>query len=182
MNLPDRDVLENTIIPYFDKGNVCFVGIEKYTKHYPTLFPSSNLLVIDKEKRNIDPNVNFECIKLQELHLNRENYFDTIIANGIAGHGPAYGTNTEKEVEDIFNSVYHSLTSRGIFIWGHDDCNELRVIDPVFINHNFQKYVFPPLGTWRYSALNHYDRSKKYDWKWEKIRKFNHTYDFYIKS
>lgn len=177
MRLPDRDVLETIIIPHLDKGNTGFVGIDKHTQYYPKLFCNSNVLVIDQDNKNLDPSINFEQVKLQELHLIRSNYFDLLIANGLA----SFGTDSRLEIEEAFNGAYHSMSPNGIFVWGWSDSNHLRTIDPVFITHKFKKYIFEPLGTWRYSALQSYDKNKKYDWDWEKIRKQNHTFDFYIK-
>jgi len=48
--LPDRDVLEKIIIPYFTEGILCFAGIDKYTKHYPKLFKTNAYFILLRQE------------------------------------------------------------------------------------------------------------------------------------
>lgn len=176
MKLPDRTILEQIIIPYFDKGNICFVGINKKTKYYQELFKNS-VVIIDLDKYKFEQeNCTFIQTDLKNLPTCGKN-FSCIIANGICG----YGTDSKEHVEECFEGAFNSLENGGIFVWGWVDNNERRVIDPIFIEHKFDLFVFPSLNTWRYSCLRSLNFSEKYDWDLEKIIKQNHTYDFYKK-
>lgn len=184
MSFPSRIILETIIIPKLDKGNVCFVGMSEQTQDYPELFSKANLLVIDQnpEKEKIAPNVQFEHVKLQDLWMSWEGHFDAIIASGIAGNANEYGTDSKEEITKCFEGAYKSMKSGGIFVWGWNDCYQLRIIDPVFITHKFRKINFGPLGSWRFPSMLSYDEKKEYWWTWDQMRAMNHTYDFYIKD
>jgi hypothetical protein len=174
MDTPDRDVLDKVIVPYYNTGKLCFVGIDNRTRHYIELCKADEVIILDKK---VHSHSNLQG-KLQYLStLTGENYFDTIIANGLAFGG----TDSASEVEAAFQGAYDALKPNGFFIWGWSDCDERRIIDPIFIPHKFDYYIFPPLGTWRYSSLRHIDPDRAYHWEMKKIIRINHTYDFYQK-
>jgi hypothetical protein len=177
MDTPDREILDTIIIPYFQTGKLCFVGIDKQTQHYSEekeLF-KTEVVILDQA-----PKLGATMVgRVQDLPtLVGPDYFDTIIANGLA-HG---GTNSPSEIEEVFQGAYDSLAPNGWFIWGWSDFADYRVIDPIFIHHKFKRSIFPPLGTWRYSSIRHLDPNREYDWKHHKIIRINHTYDFYKKE
>lgn len=183
LHLPDRIILEQTIIPALDYGNVCgnvcFVGTDKHTDHYPSLFSQASLFILNKDgNRFLEGSVQNLLGNLQDLDkIAGKNFFDVIIANGLAG----YGTDTPEEVEKCFNGAYESLKIGGIFVWGWSDSSHLRIIDPIFINHHFRPYLFNLLGTWRYSTILAYDPTIQYHATIERIINQNHTFDFYKK-
>ena len=178
MQLPDRKILEQIIIPYFDNGSVCFVGINKKTKYYQDLF-KNQVVIIDLDKFIIkNQNCLFIQTDLKDLPKVYDKKFSCIIANGLSN----FGSDSKQSIEQCFEGAFSSLENNGIFIWGWADNDERRVIDPIFINHKFSMFIFPPLNSWRYSCLRNLNLSEKYDWTLEKIIKQNHTYDFYKKT
>ncbi len=174
LNLPDRDVLETVIIPFFSQGTICFAGLDKNTKNYPSLF-KTQVYFLDIDQRYLPAGSTVGDIR--DLHDLFPEPFDAVIANGLA----AFGLNTAESVQDTFDSVYKALKPHGIFVWGYSDSNERRIIDPVFIKKEFRPYVFPPLNTWRYPGFRSWNSHKEYSWDINKIAYQCHTFEFYQK-
>jgi hypothetical protein len=178
LNLPDRIVLEQIIIPAMDYGNVCFVGTDKHTDHYPILFTKSSLFILNKDENRAMEGKQNLIGTLQEIDsLAGHDFFDVIIANGLAG----FGTDSETDVRLCFDASYNSLKVGGIFIWGWCDTDQRRVVDPMLFDHKFSPYFFSPLDTWRYPAVRAYNIEIEYRWSLQKIIDQNHTFDFYKK-
>ncbi len=177
--LPDRIILENIIIPSLDKGTVCFIGVSKHNGHYNKLFKHSEVHGIDITRtKQLKRFKNFKVLDARLMHTEYpEEFFDHIICYGVAG----YGADDTKSVEMIFDSCYKVIKKNGVFVWGFADCDEKRIIDPVFINHKFKPIIFETFGTWRYQSAR-YNIKDEYKWSIEKILETNATFDFYTKE
>lgn len=79
-----------------------------------------------------------------------------------------YGLDDLRQCEQAFRQCYSRLRAGGYLLIGWDDVPErapvpMRAIASL---RKFQRFEFPPLGTWRYASDTPY----------------RHTYDFYRRS
>lgn len=168
---PDRTVLETIIFPYFEYlaevRSVLFVGCDWYTRHYESsYFPGTDYWTLDPApaarrfagRRHI-------MAPLEELarHFPPER-FDLIVCNGVFG----YGLNGLPQCEAAFRQCHSRLRAGGYLVVGWDDTPERTPVPMAAIGSlkAFQRFEFPPLGTWRYTSDTPY----------------RHTYDFYQRS
>jgi hypothetical protein len=170
METEDRRILEGPIFTYFSerraRSRILFVGCDWYTKHYErhyfrgcefsTLDPLPHAKKYGARRHVVAP--------LQDLHRYfPEQYFDVIICNGVYG----FGLDDPEDCEAAFSQCYSRLFPRGQFVFGWNDIPE-RTPVPLSQLHSlsrFERFHFPPLGTWRYLTDTPY----------------RHTYDFYCR-
>ncbi len=169
-NSPDRLVLEDIIIPYFNGlqkfHKILFVGCDWYTNPYKKLFKSKEYWTIEVDDRQKKYGSERHIIdSLNNLSKYIEpGYFDLIIYNGVFG----YGINTKEDTEESFNQCFQALREGGILVFGWNDVPEYKpfpVIECENLN-KFNSYVFEPLSTSEYLTPNTPRR---------------HIYNFYIK-
>ncbi|MGH8290668.1 MAG: class I SAM-dependent methyltransferase [Steroidobacteraceae bacterium] len=168
LEAPDRTVLETIIFPYFHYlpgvDSVLFVGCDRYTRHYESAyFP-------DKDYWTLDPAPGARkfagrqhvVAPLEELalHFSSER-FDLIVCNEVFG----YGLNELKQCERAFDQCHSRLRPGGYLIVGWDDVPKRSPVpmDAIASLKRFERFAFPPLGTWRCKSDTPY----------------RHTYDFY---
>ena len=167
METEDRRILEQVIFPYFltiaDIRAVLFVGCDWYTKHYAEFFRDRTFVTIDPATRAKRFGARRHIVApLEELdnYVDRA-YFDLIICNGVYGFGLDAGAQCER----AFAACHSRLREGGYFVLGWDDIRERTPVPLSDIKSldRFRPWVFPPLGTWRYTTDTLY----------------RHTYDFY---
>ena len=168
---PDRDVLENSIIPYFVADNqfykVLFVGCDWYTNGYKKYFRNQEYWTIDvdpsKSKYGAKNHIN-DALQNLSHHI-KDEYFDLIIYNGVFGHG----INSKKDTEASMSQCFQCLREGGILVFGWNDIPEFKpfpVIEECENLKKFKSYFFPPLSTSQYLASEH---------------EMRHTFNFFIK-
>jgi hypothetical protein len=166
----DRRVLEQVIFPYFmgDPGVRCvlFVGCDWYTRHYQQyFFAQVDYWTIEflPERRKFGARQHVTGSLEQLDRYFPENKFDLVVCNGVYG----YGLNTLEQCESAFAQCRARLRDGGYLVLGWDDIPERAPVPLAEIAslRDFQKYPFPPLGSWRYLTDTPY----------------RHTYDFYRK-
>jgi hypothetical protein len=169
-NSPDRLILEDIIIPYFNRlpefHKILFVGCDWYTNPYKKLFKSKEYWTIEVDERQKKYGSERHIVdSLNSLSKYIEpGYFDLIIYNGVFG----YGINTKEDTEESFRQCLLALREEGILIFGWNDVPEYKPF-PVMECENlnkFKPYLFVPLSTSQYLTPNTPRR---------------HTYNFYIK-
>lgn len=167
----DRTVLETIIFPYFHYlaavRSVLFVGCDWYTRHYESSY------FIGKDFWTIDPapaarkfaGRQHVVAPLEELERHfPPARFDLILCNGVFG----YGLNRLAQCEAAFRQCHAALRPGGYLMVGWDDVSEHAPVPMQAIASlaAFEKFAFPPLGTWRYRSDTPY----------------RHTYDFYRRN
>jgi SAM-dependent methyltransferase len=154
LNTRDRQILEESIIPYFvardDLYKILFVGCDWYTKPYNKLFEHKEYWTIEpdpfKARFGSQKHV-IDVLENLEKHFS-ENYFDLIIANGVFG----FGINTKEDAETAFQQCFRSLQQDGIFLLGWDNVSRAKPfpLQEIRSLNQFAPYVFPPLSTSEY--------------------------------
>ncbi len=150
----DRTILENVILPYFDRTvsvrKVLFVGCSAYSCRYKELLENKECGTIDpkrvkrkygSEKHIIDSITNIgKCMV--------KSYFDVIIMNGVIG----FGLNRVGDIEQAIDACYESLASAGILLVGWNDRASRIPVDIRSIRAliKFHEYYFRPLQTCHY--------------------------------
>jgi len=168
MRTLDREILENTIIPFFvARGvrRVLFVGTDWFTKHYERYFTGSDYWTIEIEPRRRRFGAAQHIVDSVQ-HLDRhfpKAYFDLILCNGVFG----WGLDDPVSCERAFQQCYDCLRDQGILMLGWNDVPEHRPfpLESIQSLARFARFEDSPLGAWRYATptLN------------------RHTYDFYTK-
>lgn len=160
INFPDRDILEDIIIPNFvaDKNiyKILFVGCEWYTKPYIKYFKNKEYwtIEIDPNKRKYgNPNRHIvDALQNLDKHITT-NYFDLILCNGVFG----WGINNQADTEIAIEQCYTCLRKGGILVLGWDDVDSNR---PFFASEDcdslnkFKPYFFAPLSTSEFSIVD----------------------------
>jgi hypothetical protein len=168
MRTPDREILENTIIPFFvtrGVSRVLFVGTDWFTKHYDRFFAGSDYWTIEIEPGRRRFGGTQHIVDSME-HLDRhfpKAYFDLILCNGVYG----WGLNDPASCEEAFQQCYDCLRDQGVLMLGWNDVPERRPfpLESVHSLRQFARLEDSPFGTWRYAAPT----------------LTRHTYDFYAK-
>jgi hypothetical protein len=169
--LPDRRLMEETILPYFaDKkefNKILFVGCDWYTKNYNKIFGNKEYWTIDPDRHKIkfgSPNHLVDSLSNLDEYFS-ESYFDVILCNGVF----LVGAMDERTIiEEAFEKCFSCLRHDGILVVGWNDTPELRPFPLVECQSLklLNSYIFPPLNTSEYVTDTDY----------------KHTYNFYIKS
>jgi hypothetical protein len=122
----DREFLETIVFPLMsadrDIQNILFVGVEYYTWHYKKQFRDKTFHTMDLEKqRAIFGNKNLHTIgSVTDLKKYFENnYFDSIVINGLIG----YGLNSRAHVDQALVGSFDALRPGGQLIIGWNDMN-----------------------------------------------------------
>ncbi len=170
LNTEDRRVLEEDIFPYYRSDaqfkTVLFVGCNTYTAHYQKQF------FADRQYWTIEPDPQLRkfgaaqhvIAPLEELARHfAADFFDLILCNGIMG----WGLDRAAQCDAAFAQCHGCLRKGGHLVFGWDDIPRRTpfVLDAVPSIALFEKFVFPPLATWRYRTSTPY----------------RHTFDFYRK-
>ena len=168
LNTEDRRVLEESIFPYYrtDSGfkTILFVGCNTYTSHYQQKF------FAEKTFWTVEPDeslkkfgaVQHVVAPLEEIGRHfADRFFDVIICNGVFG----WGLDRQSQLEAAFSQCHACLREGGHFVFGWDDVPRRTPVslEDIQGRHLLQRFMFPPLGSWRYLTETPY----------------RHTFDFY---
>jgi hypothetical protein len=150
----DRTILENIILPYFDRTvsvrKVLFVGCSAYTRRYKELLENKEYWTIDpkraKRKYGSEKHIIDSITNIGKYVV--KNYFDVIIMNGVIG----FGLNRVGDIEQAIDACYESLTSAGILLVGWNDRASRIPVDIRRIRalSKFREYYFRPLQSCHY--------------------------------
>ncbi len=166
----DRRVLEEVIFPYFQSSpeirRVLFVGCAWYTKHYRQTFKDADYWTIDPDPttRKFATRQHFTASLERLGDFFPEGHFDLIVCNGVYG----FGLDGIEECDRAFQQCHSRLAEGGIMLLGWDDIparTPVPLADIASLDE-FERFIFPPLETWRYLTDTPY----------------RHTYDFYQKG
>ena len=155
LNSPDRDVLEDTIIPYIVKCNefnkILFVGSDWYTQPYNRCFKNKEYWTIeinpDRKKFGSKRHVVDSLLNLSQHFA--PSYFDLIVYNGVFGHG----IDSREATEISFQQCFQCLRPGGMLVFGWNDVARHKpfpVIEECQNLQQFQPVVFSPLATHQY--------------------------------
>jgi len=170
LNTEDRRVLEQSIFPYYQADmnfkTVLFVGCNTYTSHYQRrYFETNNFWTIEPDEtlRKFGA-IQHVVAPLEAVgrHFTGD-FFDLIICNGVFG----WGLDGASQCEAAFAQCHLCLREGGHLVFGWDDVPRRTPVplDEIPTLARFQRFTFPPLGTWRYLTETPY----------------RHTFDFYRK-
>ncbi len=168
MRTLDREILENTIIPFFvARGvrRVLFVGTDWFTKHYERFFAGIDYWTIEIEPRRRRFGAAQHIVGSLE-HLDQyfpKAHFDLILCNGVFG----WGLDERASCELAFQKCYDGLRDEGILMLGWNDVPEHRpfLLESIHSLARFARFEDSPFGAWRYLTPT----------------LSRHTYDFYTK-
>jgi SAM-dependent methyltransferase len=151
----DRAVIERGLFPALqdrsDLQRILFVGVEWYTRKYPSLFADREFWTLD-----IDPAVArygargrhiVDSITQVEQHFEPSS-LDVIICFGVWGpwvHEPG-------EPERTYRNFYDLLRPGGLFILGWPDREDVIPVPPDAVQslQRFERFVLPPFTAWRH--------------------------------
>lgn len=182
---PDRHILEREIIPYLE-GEICFVGVAHYIKHYWSSFfsPNATVTTIDVNKNlakyGAKNHIATEIKKLPKVSKKR---YDYVIMHGIAG----YGTFSRQNLEWAFWGTYESLKPGGLLIYGWANNKDIRIVHPSTLPHkksgtgNFKSVPFRKLGT-ECKANDFFDPDRKYNVPISELKRMDVRFMFFKKS
>ncbi|MBI3327283.1 MAG: hypothetical protein HYZ81_11355, partial [Nitrospinae bacterium] len=119
----DRRVLQEIILPYFEKDmrfqKILFVGCAAYTRWYEKFFATKEYWTIDykkiKRKYGSQNHITDNITHLEKYF--HQNYFDVIMMNGVIG----YGLNHIVDIEAAIVACFLTLDRGGIFVLGWND-------------------------------------------------------------
>jgi len=153
MNVPNRCFLEKQVFGlinlfnYNSHNKKClFLGVKRYTWHYPRL--------LDAEFYTLDYNQKESKFGQQGKHVvgsvfslteyYESNLFSTIIANGLVG----FGVNTEDEFNLMMDQIYQVLETGGILVLGYNNCPARLTFDIEKTRgyERYEKYSIPFSG------------------------------------
>jgi len=168
MDTEDRRVLEQVIFPFYRSDasikTVLFVGCDWYTRHYGKyFFADVDYWTIEyaPEKRKFGaPQHVVGPLESLATHF-PAGKFDLILCNGVYG----WGLDGREQIDSAFEQCRSRLRPGGHLLVGWDDIPERAPVPLSEIPslQQFEKFIFPPLGTWRFVTDTPY----------------RHTYDFY---
>jgi len=129
----DRRFLESELFAYINeqcgpKGNILFIGIDRYNWHYPRLL-RAKFHSIDLNPRNArygsrKTHTTGSATELTRYYPN--NRFDVVIANGLIG----YGLETLDAFDSLLRGCHATLRPQGMLIVGYNDTPERLSFDP----------------------------------------------------
>lgn len=161
-NTPDRLVLENTIVPFYqlsgDHRAIFFVGCDWYTAGYARRFSLKNYATIDPDANRAKFGAaNHQIAPMRNLGAaHAPNSLDLIVCNGVIG----WGLDDIAEAETSFDAAFAALRPGGHLIVGWNDLPRHLpfAIDSVEALGKFNSLVFPPLSAAQFRvdhALRH---------------------------
>lgn len=145
----DRCLLQDVIVQYYrgrpDSDRILFVGVARYVRHYPKLFPMQSFTTIDPSRRRARYGAAHHVVDLVQ-NLGRHfahGHFDVIIMNGVIG----YGINTLSAVEEAVVVCHKHLRLGGHFILSTDAIKPCHgQLDEVqALAEGFEPLTFEPL-------------------------------------
>lgn len=138
---PDRIILEQKILPNLT-GDVCFVGVASYVRHYwDKYFPqASSVTTVDSDHKVAKYGAkNHILADVKYLDCKTNTKFDYIVMHGIAG----FGTSTVTHLGYAFRSAFLALKPGGLLIYGWNDSPTLRVGPPLrFLRESLEAQQF----------------------------------------
>lgn len=120
---PDRDLLEQRILPAFGRDStvrrVLFVGCAAYTQHYPQLLPAAAHWTLDADPRRRRYGARRHLVALlQDLCAQEtEGAFDLIVCNGVLG----WGLDSPSDAERAMRACHDALRGDGLLLLGWND-------------------------------------------------------------
>jgi hypothetical protein len=169
MRTPDRDTLEQVILPAYaaraDLRTVLFVGCAWYTRHYEKMFARRAYLTIDPDpwKRRFGARRHIvDGLEGLAAHVAGASV-DLIVCNGVFG----WGLDGRAECERAFNACFDALRRSGELVIGWNDVPGHRPLDLGSLESlaRFKRLRFAPLGSTQYLAN----------------AENGHVFDFYVK-
>lgn len=164
----DRELLENTILPFFTTRakTVLFIGCEWYTKNYCQYFAKSDYwtLEADPAKKVYGSQQHIADYAQNMASHFQSDFFDLILCNGVLG----WGLNTPEDVERACAGFATCLKPKGILMIGWNDHPQHRPNPPITEIKSLKllsPYIFPLLN----SSAHRCQRS------------LNHVFNFYQK-
>jgi SAM-dependent methyltransferase len=151
----DRRILEDLIFPYYCNDTafrkVLFVGCAVFTAHYQRrFFSAQEFWTLEPEAyqaRFGSTNHVIAAIEQASEHFGPGS-FDVIFCNGVYG----WGVDTLAQGEAAFHQCHACLRSGGHLVFGWNDVPQRTPfsLDQIQSRNAFERFEFPPLGTWRY--------------------------------
>lgn len=169
MRTPDRDTLEQVILPAYAGRpaikNVLFVGCAWYTAHYGKMLPGRSYWTIDPDpwKRRFGGRRHIVA-GLEEIaaHIAPAS-LDLIVCNGVFG----WGLDDRADCERAFEGCFDALRTAGELVIGWNDVPEHRPLELASLASlaRFRPLQFEALGAAQYLAN----------------AENGHVYNFYVK-
>jgi hypothetical protein len=181
---PDRIILEQKIIPHLS-GNVCFVGVASYIRHYWTdIFPESiNLITIDNNRKVAKYGApNHIVVEAKRMDERIHHPLDYIVMHGIAG----YGSYTKTQLRFAFRGAIRCLKPGGLLIYGWANNPSLRIIHPtLLLKRTFETNTFKNVGFRdlppKVHANDHIDPNIEYNVPLDEFRDMDVQFMFFKK-
>ena len=112
----DRTILENVILPYFDRTvsvrKILFVGCSAYTRRYKELLENKEYWTIDpkrvKRKYGSEKHIIDSITNIGKYMV--KSYFDVIIINGVIG----FGLNRVGDIEQAIDACYERARRQAV--------------------------------------------------------------------
>jgi hypothetical protein len=166
----DRSILEEVILPYFEKNKyyqkILFIGCSAYTQWYGNFFENKDYWTIDykRVKRKYGSQKHITDSVTNIANHFRNNYFQLIIMNGVIG----FGLDKPNEIEQALDACFDTLDRGGILVLGWNDHPTRMPIDIAAIQalKKFRQYTFDPLQACHVRTEGRY----------------RHTFSFYCKD
>jgi SAM-dependent methyltransferase len=151
MRTPDRDTLEQVILPRYAARSVIkavlFVGCAWYTHHYQRMLPGREYRTLDPDpwkkrfgaRRHIVAGLEHVAAHVAPASL------DLIICNGVFG----WGLDARADCERAFDGCFDALRPGGELVIGWNDVPEHRPLDLASLQSlaRFRPLTFEPLGS-----------------------------------
>ena len=156
MRTPDRDTLEQVILPAYaarlDIKTVLFVGCAWYTGHYERMLPGRVYWTIDPDpwKKRFGARRHIVAgLESIDAHIAPAS-LDLIICNGVFG----WGLDDRAACERAFDGCFTALRPAGELIIGWNDVLEHRPLDLATLQSlaRFRPLTFGALGSSQYLA------------------------------
>jgi hypothetical protein len=156
MRTPDRDALEQVILPAYaarpDIKAVLFVGCAWYTHHYKSMLPGREYWTIDPDpwKKRFGARRHIVAgLESVDAHI-AASRLDLIICNGVFG----WGLDDRAACERAFEGCFNTLRPAGELIIGWNDVPEHRPLDLASLQSlaRFRPLTFEPLGSSQHLA------------------------------
>jgi len=156
MRTPDRDTLEQVILPAYaarlDIKTVLFVGCAWYTGHYERMLPGRVYWTIDPDpwKKRFGARRHIVAgLESIDAHIAPAS-LDLIICNGVFG----WGLDDRAACERAFDGCFTALRPAGELIIGWNDVLEHRPLDLVTLQSlaRFRPLTFEPLRSSQFLA------------------------------
>lgn len=184
MKLPDRVLLEKTILPALAADprlpRVLLAGCDRRSAGYHRIFSGKTCWTLDRRKtravfggpRHIVGELGALGKKIPAGGL------DLIVLNGLLG----FGLDDPEAAEAVYAACWRALRRGGILVLGWNRVPEFRKLHPARrgVLRRFRRHAFAPVGGSRRS-LDYFFWRKSPSGPPLRARRWNHTFDFYRK-